>query len=303
MIGTKPYAELKYRVIHGSRMAYIDAGVGDAIVFQHGQPTSSYVWRNVMPHLEGTGRLIACDLIGMGGSDKLNAPDPHRYDYFAHRDYLFALWDALDLGDRVVLVLDDWGATLGFDWANQHRHRVRGIVHMEAVAIPVKWSDLPEQSHSFFRALRSPQGERMVLGENLFIESRLPGAALRKLTDDEMDNYRRPFRNPGEDRRPTLSWPRNLPIEGEPADVVEVMNEYSNWLAQSDVPKLFINGDPGAVATGRIREVIRSWPNQAEVTVSGRKLLQEDSPDEIGAAIANFVRELDRSPRPGTARE
>ena len=202
MIGTKPYAALQYRNVNGRRMAYIDKGAGDAIVLQHGQPASSYVWRNIMPHLEGLGRLIACDLIGMGGSEKLSPSGPDRYQYTEHRDYLFALWDALDLGDRVVLMLDDWGATLGFDWANQHRDRVRGIVHMEAVAIPLNWSDIVAQSRPFFRALRSPDGERMVLEENIFIESRLPGAVLRQLTDEEMAHYRQPFRNPGEDRRP-----------------------------------------------------------------------------------------------------
>ena len=276
-------------------MAYIDEGEGSAIVFQHGQPTSSYVWRNVMPHLEGMGRLVACDLIGMGGSDKLNSADPNRYNYSAHRDYLFALWDALGLGDRVVLVLDDWGATLGFDWANQHRDRVRGIVHSEGVVMPLNWSDIFEQYRPFFRTLRSPEGERMVLENNIFIEERLPGAVLRQLTDEEMDHYREPFRNPGEDRRPTLTFPRSLPIEGEPADVVKVMNEYTSWLSQSDVPKLFINGEPGAIATGRIREFIRTWRNQTEVTVKGRKLLQEDSPDEIGAAIVDFIRGLDNT--------
>jgi len=194
--------------------------------------------------------------------------------YSAHRKYLFALWDALDLGNRVVLVLDDWGATLGFDWANQHRDRVRGIVHMEGVVVPLNWSDVFEQYRPFFRALRSPDGERMVLEDNIFIEERLPGAVLRQLTDEEMNHYREPFRKPGEDRRPTLSWPRNLPIEGEPAEVIKMMNEYSNWLAHTDVPKLFINGEPGAIATGRIREVIRSWPHQTEVTVKGRKLFE-----------------------------
>jgi len=298
MIGTKPYAELKYREVNGRRMAYIDEGAGGAIVFQHGQPTSSYVWRNVMPHLEGMGRLIACDLIGMGGSEKLSPSGPDRYRYAEHRDYLFALWDALDLGDHVVLVLDDWGAVLGFDWARQNSHRVQGIVHMEAVAAPMNWSDLPEQAQPFFKALRSPEGELMVLEDNIFIEKILPGAIIRQFTNEELHHYGQPFRNAGEDRRPTLSWPRNLPIDGEPFDVVKVMKKYSSWLAQSDVPKLFINGDPGAIMVGRVREIIRSWRNQTEVTVKGRKLLQEDSPDEIGAAIANFVRRVRRHGQP-----
>ena len=298
MIGSKPYAELKYREAKDRRMAYIDEGQGDAIVFQHGQPASSYVWRNVMPHLEGLGRLIACDLIGMGGSEKLSPPGPDRYRYAEHRDYLFALWEALGLGDRVVLVLDDWGATLGFDWANNHRERVQGIVHMEAVAMPLSWSDLSEQARPLFQALRSPAGERIVLEENVFIEKILPAAILRQLTEEEMDHYRQPFRNAGEDRRPILSWPRSLPLDGEPAETVKIMNAYSSWLVERDVPKLFINGEPGQIVRGRIREAIREWSNQTEVSVKGRKLLQEDSPDEIGAAIAHFVRTLRRPNQP-----
>jgi haloalkane dehalogenase len=293
MVGSKPYLKLKYREVKGSRMAYIDEGEGDAIVFQHGQPTSSYVWRKVLPHLAGMGRLIACDLIGMGGSDKL-APSlgPDRYSVANHRNYLFELWHQLDLGNRVLLVLDDWGAVLGFDWARQNSHRVQGVVHMEAIAAPLNWSDIPEYAHALFKALRSPEGERMVLEENIFIEKILPQALLRPLTEDELNSYRQPFRNAGEDRRPTLSWPRSLPIEGEPADVVAVVSENGCWLAQSDVPKCFINGEPGTLARGRLREIIRRWPNQTEVTVKGRKLLQEDSPDEIGAAIAAFVKRV-----------
>lgn len=292
MIGTKPYAELKYREVNGKRMAYIDEGAGDAIVFQHGQPASSYVWRNVMPHVEGMGRLIACDLIGMGGSEKLSPSGPDRYHYAEHRDFLFALWEALDLGDRVVLVLDDWGATLGFDWANTHRERVQGIVHMEAVTVPMSWADLPDQARPFFHALRSSEGERMVLEENVFIETILPAAVLRRLSDEEMEHYRGPFRHPGEDRRPTLSWPRTLPLDGEPAEIVKLMGEYGPWVAQGDIPKLFINGEPGQVVRGAVRQAIRAWRNQTEITVRGRKLLQEDSPDEIGAAVADFVKGL-----------
>jgi haloalkane dehalogenase len=292
IFGTQPYGALKYRQINGRRMAYIDEGEGDAIVFQHGQPASSYVWRNVMPHLAGIGRLIACDLIGMGGSEKLSPSGPDRYRYNEHREYLFALWDSLKLGDRVVLVLHDWGAALGFDWASRHRDRVQGIVHMEAIVAPMRWTDLPEQSLAFFRALRSPEGERMVLEDNVFIEARLPQAVMRKLTEEEMAHYRQPFVNPGEDRRPTLSWPRSLPLDGEPGDVVKVVNAYGRWLATSVVPKLFINAEPGAIVRGRIRDLVRSWPNQTEVTVKGIHTVQEDSPNEIGAAIADFVRRV-----------
>jgi haloalkane dehalogenase len=291
-IGSEPYAQLKYHEIAGRRMAYIDEGQGDAIVFQHGNPTSSYLWRNVMPYLEGLGRLVACDLIGMGASDKLSPSGPDRYNYAEQREFLFALWDALDLGDRVVLVLHDWGSALGFDWANQHRDRVQGIAYMEAIVTPMTWDDFHPSVRGVFQGFRSPEGERMVLEQNIFVEGVLPGAMRRRLSDEEMNHYRRPFAEPGEDRRPTLSWPRNIPIDGEPAEVVALVNEYRGWLEESDVPKLFVNAEPGAILTGRIREYVRSWPNQAEITVPGVHFIQEDSPHEIGSAVAQFVRRL-----------
>ncbi|GAC1636226.1 MAG: haloalkane dehalogenase [Mycobacterium sp.] len=292
MSGAKRYGQLRYIPVKGKQMAYVDEGLGDAIVFQHGNPTSSYLWRNVMPHLEGLGRLVACDLIGMGGSDKLDDSGPDRYHYAEQRDYLFALWDSLELGDRVILVLHDWGSALGFDWANQHRDRVAGIAYMEAVTMPIAWSDFPGPMRSVFQGFRSPEGESMVLEQNMFVEGVLPGSVKRQLSDEEMDHYRAPFRNAGEDRRPTLSWPRNIPIDGEPADVVATVEEYGVWLSHSDVPKLFINGEPGALIRGRARDFVRTWPNQTEVSVPGVHFLQEDSPDEIGAAVASFVRAL-----------
>src|ERR1700742_3449237 len=207
----EPYGELKYREIAGRRMAYIDEGEGDAIVFQHGNPTSSYLWRNVMPHLAGLGRLVACDLIGMGDSDKLSPSGPDRYHYAEQREYLFALWDALDLGDRVMLVLHDWGSALGFDWANRHRDRVAGIAFMEAIVTPMTWSDFHESVRGVFQGFRSPNGESMVLEQNIFVEGVLPGAIRRQLSDEEMDRYRRPFVDVGEDQRPTWPWPRANP--------------------------------------------------------------------------------------------
>ena len=292
MAGAKPYGQLQYKEIAGKRMAYVDEGRGDAIVFQHGNPTSSYLWRNVMPHLEGLGRLVACDLIGMGGSDKLDDSGPDRYHYAEQRDYLFALWDALDLGDRVILVLHDWGSALGFDWANQHRARVQGIAYMEAIVTPLEWADFPGAGRRIFEGFRSPAGEQMVLEKNVFVENVLPGSVLRSLSPEEMAHYREPFADPGEGRRPTLSWPRNIPIEGEPPEVVGVVSDYASWLARSDVPKLFVNAEPGNVLTGQQREFVRTWPNQTEVTVPGVHFIQEDSPDEIGTAVAQFVRQL-----------
>jgi haloalkane dehalogenase len=291
-LSTKPFAAKKFATVMGRRMAYLDEGVGDAIVFQHGNPTSSYLWRNIMPHCAGLGRLVACDLIGMGDSDKLSPSGPDRYGYAEQRKYLFALWDKLDLGSNIVLVLHDWGSALGFDWARRNASRVAGLVYMEALVTPLAWADWPERARGAFQGFRSPGGEDMILAKNMFVERILPGSILRKLGDEEMAEYRRPFATPGEDRRPTLSWPRQIPIDGEPADVVAVVEDYSAWLAKSDIPKLFINANPGSILVGRQRDLCRTWPNQTELTVPGLHFVQEDSPDEIGGAIAPFVRRV-----------
>ena len=288
----KPYAEKKQIVINLKTMSYIDEGEGDAIVFQHGNPTSSYLWRNVMPHLEGQGRLIACDLIGMGDSEKLTNSGPNSYNYFEQRDFLFALLEKLNIGNKVVFVIHDWGSALGFDWSFQNQERVQGIAYMEGMVKPVTWAEWPENATKVFQGFRSEAGESMALDKNIFVEKVLPSSIMRELSDEEMNEYRRPFLNAGEDRRPTLSWPRQIPIEGEPQEVVEVVENYSNWLSSSDLPKLFINADPGSILTGKQREFCRSWPNQEEVTVKGTHFIQEDSPDEIGKAVSNFVSKL-----------
>ena len=293
MISAKPYADKRYAEVDGERMAYIDVGEGDPIVFAHGNPTSSYLWRNVMPHLEGLGRLIACDMIGMGDSDKLEPAGPDRYSYAEQRHYLFALWEQLGIERNVVLVIHDWGSALGFEWARTHPEAVQGIAYMEAIVTPVTWDDWPDDARGIFQGFRSPAGEEMVLEKNLFVEGVLPAAVLRDLTDEEMAVYRAPYAQPGESRRPTLTWPRMIPAEGEPADVVETVERSAAWLAQSQVPKLFVNAEPGAIlARGHARQLVRSWPNQTEVTVSGIHFIQEDSPHEIGAAVADFVRRL-----------
>ncbi|MDD3444552.1 MAG: haloalkane dehalogenase [Zavarzinia sp.] len=293
--GTAPFAQKRFIEVKGKRMAYIDEGEGDAIVFQHGNPTSSYLWRNVMPHLKGLGRLVACDLIGMGDSEKLSPSGPDHYLYEEQRDYLFALWDKLALGNRVVLVLHDWGSALGFDWAAQNPDRVQGIAYMEAIVAPMAWSDWEEGTARVFQGFRSPQGESMILDKNMFVERVLPGSIARPLTPVEMDEYRRPFLAPGEDRRPTLSWPRSIPVDGTPENVVRIAENYSRFLAASEIPKLFVNAEPGAILTGRLREFCRGWPKQTEVTVKGIHFVQEDSPHEIGAAVAGFVRGLRQS--------
>jgi haloalkane dehalogenase len=290
-ISAAPRYDKKRADVLGHQMAYIDEGEGNPIVFLHGNPTSSYLWRNVMPHCEGLGRLIAPDLIGMGDSDKLPDSGPDRYRFVEHREYLDALLDQLQI-DNAVLVVHDWGSGLGFDWANRHRDRVRGIAYMEAIVRPMSWAQWPEAATGIFKGFRSEAGEGMVLENNVFVYRVLPGSVIRKLSDEEMAVYRAPFAEAGEGRRPTLTWPRQIPLDGEPADVTEIAESYAKWLAQSDLPKLFINAEPGAILIGEQREFCRSWPNQREVTVNGNHFLQEDSPDEIGQAVAEFVRGL-----------
>jgi len=274
----------------GKRMAYVEMGEGDAIVFQHGNPTSSYLWRNIMPHVQERGRCVALDLIGMGDSEKLDHSGPDRYTFVEHRRYFDAALEALGIGDDVTFVIHDWGSALGFDWANRHRNRVKGLCYMEAIVCPIaSWDDWPEAARQVFQGFRSPAGEGMVLEKNIFVERVLPGSIIRKLDETEMSAYRRPFAEPGEARRPTLTWPRQIPIAGEPADVVEIVAAYAEWLATCEIPKLFINAEPGAILTGPQREFCRSWPNQIEVTVNGIHFIQEDSPEDIGRTIADWL--------------
>lgn len=283
-------AELpKKRVtISGRHMAYAEMGEGDPIVFLHGNPTSSYLWRNVMPHLADQGRCIAPDLIGMGDSEKLEPSGPERYTFREHRRFLDAFLETLGIERNVTLVIHDWGSALGFDWANRHRSAVEGIAYMEGIVRPLTWDEWNKDARRIFEGFRSDAGEEMILKKNLFIEAVLPGSILRKLTDEEMAAYRRPFAEEGEARRPTLSWPRQIPLDGEPADMVEIADDYANWMSQNELPKLFVNAEPGAILIGAQREFCRSWKNQTEVTVKGNHFLQEDSPHEIGEAIANW---------------
>jgi haloalkane dehalogenase len=273
-----------------SRMAYHERGEGAPILFLHGNPTSSFLWRDVMPPLSGRGRLIAPDLIGMGDSGKLGDPKPDTYRFTTHRKYLAAFIDAV-IGPRekILFVIHDWGSALGFDWANRNRDRVRGIAYMEGIVRPIAgWEEWSEAATPIFQGFRSEKGESMILDRNMFVERVLPGSVRRKLSDAEMTEYRKPFLA-REDRWPTLTWPRQIPIAGEPADVVAIVADYAKWMAQNDIPKLFVNADPGAILIGPVRDFCRTWKNQTEVTVAGSHFIQEDSGPAIGNAIADWM--------------
>lgn len=273
-----------------SRIAYHQRGQGVPILMLHGNPTSSYLWRDVIPQLDGRGRLIAPDLIGMGDSGKLPGPGADTYRFVTHRSYLDAFIDAvIGQQDKILFVVHDWGSALGFDWANRHRDRVRGIVYMEAIVRPVAgWEEWSKAATPIFQGFRSEKGEELILDRNMFVERVLPGSVLRKLTDAEMAEYRRPYLR-REDRWPTLTWPRQIPIAGEPADVVAIASDYASWMSQNDIPKLFVNAEPGAILVGPLREFCRSWKNQTEVTVPGSHFIQEDSGPAIGKAIADWM--------------
>ncbi|PKB71714.1 MAG: haloalkane dehalogenase [SAR202 cluster bacterium Io17-Chloro-G6] len=268
-----------------TEMAYVDVGQGDPIVFLHGNPTSSYLWRNVIPHLERSARCLAPDLVGMGSSGKTTN---RSYRFTDHSRHLDAWFDALGLTANVTIVVHDWGSALGFYWAHRHPERIKGIAYMEAIVRPLTWETWPDQARGIFQGMRSPAGEEMVLEKNVFVERILPGSILRGLTEEELTVYRAPYLEAGESRRPTLTWPREIPVDGEPADVVEIVGDYAQWLSTSQIPKLFVNADPGAILIGPQREFCRTWPNQQEVTVKGTHFIQEDSPAEIGAAIAQW---------------
>ena len=275
--------------VGGVEMAYADTGgPGDdsaAVVFLHGNPTSSYLWRNIIPHLSPLARCLAPDLVGMGESD--GTPDGS-YRFADHSRYLDSWFDSVLPEGQVTLVVHDWGSALGFHWARRHPERVRGLVYMEAIVRPVTWDEWPEAARQVFQGFRSDAGETMVLERNIFVERVLPGSTIRGISEEAMEVYRRRYAEPGESRRPTLSWPREIPIEGEPPDVVAIVAEYAAWLSQTPTPKLFINAEPGAILTGPQREFCRTFPNQREVTVPGVHFIQEDSPTEIGTAIAEW---------------
>ena len=284
--------EKKFASVKGKQIAYVEEGSGDPIVLLHGNPTSSFLWRNVIPELVESGRVIVPDLIGQGDSEKLPANEgPERYTLEVAYSYVDGLLESIGANENVTLVIHDWGTGVGFLWAMRHPAAVKGVAYMEGIVKPVSWSDWPESAVGIFKGFRSDKGEDLILNRNMFIEGVLPSSVIRPLSNTEMDAYRAPHLET-DDRQPLLNWPRQIPIEGEPKDVVALVNEYGAFMAASEIPKLFINADPGSILVGAQREFCRSWPNQQEVTVKGLHFIQEDSPVEIGQAVANWLKAL-----------
>ncbi|HJL80123.1 MAG: haloalkane dehalogenase [Gammaproteobacteria bacterium] len=278
--------------VNGKNIAYNQTGQGAPIVFLHGNPTSSYLWRNIVPHLESNASCYVFDLIGMGSSDKLDNPGSSSYRFEEHFNYINQAINEVLPNEKITLVLHDWGSALGFHWAHQNQKRIQGIAYMEGIVKELEWNDWNEKSRALFQALRSDAGDELILQKNVFIEKILLGSIIRELTQDEIEEYRKPFLNPGEDRRVMLSWPREIPIDGQPDNVCKIVSEYSDWMSKNNLPKLFINAEPGAIIQGSVRDFCRTWRNQSEITVEGIHFIQEDSPNEIGKAIQQWHKKI-----------
>jgi haloalkane dehalogenase len=281
-----------YKEILGKQMAYIDSGEGQSIVFLHGNPASSFLWRNITPFVSDLGRIIVPDLIGMGDSEKLEGIDNPDYQYHGQYKYLSTLLDSLDLGDEINLVIHDWGSAMGFQYARENSDRIKSITFMEAIVMPLSWDQWPENARNIFQLMRSEAGEEIVLEKNIFVERILLNDSANGFTDEERNEYIRPFKNPGEDRRPTLTWPRQIPVDGSPQAVIDEVTKNGEFHKDSKIPKLFINADPGSILIGEQRDFVRSWTNLREVTVKGNHFIQEHSPKEIGEALKSFIESI-----------
>ena len=282
----------KYIQVKNKSMAYIDEGEGNTFLFLHGNPTSSFLWRNIAPHVEDIGRVVIPDLIGMGDSEKLDGVDNEGYKYHGQYDYLTELLDNLDLGNNIHLIIHDWGSAMGFQFARENSERVKSITYMEAIVMPLTWEQWPDAATKIFQLFRSDAGEELVLEKNFFVERILLADSATGYTDEEKAEYIRPFFNEGEDRRPTLTWPRQIPLDGEPNEVVEEVRKNAEFHKDSEIPKLFINANPGSILVGEQREFARTWKNQTEITVNGNHFIQEDSSEEIGTALREFTKDL-----------
>jgi haloalkane dehalogenase len=282
----------KYIQVKNKSMAYVDEGEGNTFLFLHGNPTSSFLWRNIAPHVEDIGRVVIPDLIGMGDSEKLDGVDNESYKYHGQYDYLTELLDNLDLGNNIHLIIHDWGSAMGFQFARENSERVKSITYMEAIVMPLTWEQWPDAATKIFQLFRSDAGEELILEKNFFVERILLADSATGYSDEEKAEYIRPFFNEGEDRRPTLTWPRQIPLDGEPNEVVEEVRKNAEFHKDSEIPKLFINANPGSILVGEQREFARTWKNQTEITVNGNHFIQEDSSEEIGTALREFTKDL-----------
>jgi haloalkane dehalogenase len=282
----------KYIQVKNKSMAYVDEGEGNTFLFLHGNPTSSFLWRNIAPHVEDIGRVVIPDLIGMGDSEKLDGVDNESYKYHGQYGYLTELLDNLDLGNNIHLIIHDWGSAMGFQFARENSERVKSITYMEAIVMPLTWEQWPDAATKIFQLFRSDAGEELVLEKNFFVERILLADSATGYTDEEKAEYIRPFFNEGEDRRPTLTWPRQIPLDGEPNEVVEEVRKNAEFHKDSEIPKLFINANPGSILVGEQREFARTWKNQTEITVNGNHFIQEDSSEEIGTSLREFTKDL-----------
>ena len=282
----------KFKSIRDKKMAYVDEGNGDTFLFLHGNPTSSYLWRNIAPYVEDLGRIVIPDLIGMGDSEKLDGVDNHEYKYHGQYGYLCDLLNSLDLGNNIHLIIHDWGSAMGFQYARENPERVKSITYMEAIVMPLTWEQWPDAATKIFGLFRSEAGEELILEKNFFVERILLADSATGYSEEERQEYLKPYLTPGEDRRPTLTWPRQIPLDGEPDLVVEEVRKNAEFHKDSEIPKLFVNADPGSILVGDQREFVRSWKNQIEITVKGNHFVQEDSSDEIGQALRNFVQDV-----------
>ena len=282
----------KYIDVKGKKLAYIDQGKGDAIVFIHGNPASSYLWRNIAPNFIKSHRTIVPDLIGMGDSEKLGGVDNPEYSFNGHYNFLDEFLIKLNLGEKINLVIHDWGCGLGLKFARLHPEIISSITFMEGITVPLKWEQWPEAGTKIFKLFRSEVGEELILDKNIFVERILFADPITPMSDKTKEEYLRPFLNPGEDRRPTLTFPRNIPLDGEPNDTYVEINKNAEFHKNSNIPKLFINADPGFLLVGSQRDEVRNWNNLKEVTVKGNHFIQEDSPDEITAHIKDFINNL-----------
>lgn len=284
--------EKKSLIVNNKKISYVEKGVGKLLIFLHGNPTSSYLWRNIISDLSKQYRCLAPDLIGMGDSDKLDNITKNSYGFKEHKKWLYDFLKALNISEKIILILHDWGSALGFDYARSNSSKVEAIVYMEAIVCPLSWKDWPDNARKIFQLMREEGvGEELVLEKNIFVERILPSSIIRNLDIEEMENYRKPFKNPGKDRLPTLSWPRQIPIDGKPEDVYKIVEDYSQFMLNTSIKKLFINADPGSILLGRQREFCRKWKNQKEVKVKGLHFIQEDSPKEISYEIKLWIEE------------